>query len=294
MRGSPILSWRDRGRRWPPERPAPRRTHISFEASSGVAGPATVGGGMSKPLGASRRSRPVDRRDRATVGAPPRGVPNPSVNIRELPVVTPRFSNSFYQRYGKRALDLFASSLALLLVWPLVLAIAVAIKLEDGGPIIYCSDRVGIGARVFRFYKFRSMVKGADTRRDSLQHLNEVDGPVFKMADDPRITRVGRWLRRTSLDELPQVWNVLRGDMTLVGPRPPIPDEVFEYEAWQLQRLSVRPGLTCLWQISGRSRIGFDEWMRLDMEYIDRYGFLLDLWILLRTIPAVVSGEGAY
>lgn len=213
---------------------------------------------------------------------------------QEIPAVPLAPLVGFYQRVGKRWIDLLASGAALLLLSPLFLALALAIKLEDGGPVLYCSRRVGLGGRLFRFYKFRSMIVGADSSRDALRHLNEVDGPVFKIAADPRITRVGRFLRRTSLDELPQIWNVLIGDMTLVGPRPPIPDEVLQYEPWQRRRLSVRPGLTCLWQISGRSRIGFDEWMRLDMEYIDHYGLALDMKILLRTLPAVVSGEGAY
>jgi lipopolysaccharide/colanic/teichoic acid biosynthesis glycosyltransferase len=138
------------------------------------------------------------------------------------------------------------------------------------------------------------MVNGADRHRHGLAHLNETDGPVFKIARDPRVTRVGRFLRTTSIDELPQIINVLRGEMSLVGPRPPIPPEVEQYEPWQLHRLDVQPGLTCLWQISGRSRIGFQEWMRLDLEYIRHRSFGLDMKILLRTIPAVLSREGAY
>lgn len=212
----------------------------------------------------------------------------------ELPSVPLAPERGIYQRVGKRCFDAMMAAVALLLLSPVFLVIAAAIRLEGSGPIFYCSSRVGRGARKFRFYKFRSMVVGADTYRDHLLHQNEADGPVFKIADDPRITRVGRFLRRSSLDELPQFWNVLIGDMSLVGPRPPIPDEVLNYEAWQLRRLSVRPGITCLWQISGRSRIGFDEWMRLDMEYIDRQSFGLDLAILARTLPAVLSGEGAY
>ena len=138
------------------------------------------------------------------------------------------------------------------------------------------------------------MVDGADQHRHTLSHLNETDGPVFKMAADPRVTRVGRLLRVTSLDEIPQLWNVLRGEMSLVGPRPPIAEEVVQYEPWQLRRLDVLPGITCLWQISGRSRIGFQEWMRLDLEYIKHRSFWLDLKIMIRTIPAVLSREGAF
>lgn len=216
----------------------------------------------------------------------------PAWNGHESIPLTP--DRGLYQRFTKRTLDFTVASLALLALTPFVLAIAALIKLEDGGPVFYRSVRVGQGGRRFSFWKFRSMIRNADASRDRLQNLNEVDGPVFKIENDPRITRVGRWLRRSSLDELPQLWNIVRGDMSLVGPRPPIAEEVVKYEPWQLRRLSVRPGLTCLWQISGRCTIPFDEWMRLDMEYIDRRSLLLDVEILLRTIPAVMSGEGAY
>ena len=138
------------------------------------------------------------------------------------------------------------------------------------------------------------MHTGAEAERARLMHLNEVDGPVFKLRRDPRVTRVGQFMRSTSIDELPQIFNVLKGDMSLVGPRPPLPEEAEKYEAWQRRRLDVKPGITCLWQISGRSRLGFDEWMRLDLEYIRRQSLATDLHILLRTIPAVLSREGAY
>ena len=149
---------------------------------------------------------------------------------------------------------------------------------------MYPQDRVGLRGRIFTALKFRSMRPDAEA----------MTGPVQATENDPRVTRVGRFLRITSIDEIPQFWNVLRGDMSLVGPRPPIPEEVAQYEPWQLRRLDVRPGITCLWQISGRSRIGFDEWMRLDLEYIRNQSLMLDLKILLRTIPAVLSREGAY
>lgn len=201
---------------------------------------------------------------------------------------------TFYLKHGKRLGDQIVSLFALVFLSPLFLALAIAIKLDSPGPVLYRSIRVGKGGKTFTFYKLRSMIHGAEQHRHRIAHLNEVTGPVFKIARDPRITRVGRILRRTSLDELPQILNILKGDMTLVGPRPPLPQEVRQYQSWQLRRLSVRPGLTCLWQISGRSRLSFDEWMRLDMEYIARRGFALDLKILVRTIPAVLSGEGAY
>jgi lipopolysaccharide/colanic/teichoic acid biosynthesis glycosyltransferase len=211
-----------------------------------------------------------------------------------IPAVALAPTRSFYLRCGKRVLDLAGVALGTLLLAPVLLAIALAIKVNSTGPILYRSRRVGEGGRVFSFWKFRSMVRNAEMLRDELVHLNEVDGPVFKMARDPRITRVGAFLRRSSLDELPQLWNVWRGDMSLVGPRPPIPEEVIQYQAWQMRRLSVRPGLTCLWQVSGRSCVGFDEWMRMDLAYIDRRSLRLDLSILLRTVPAVLSGKGAY
>ena len=201
---------------------------------------------------------------------------------------------SFYVRRGKRLVDVIGAAIALVLASPVLLLIAIAIKLDSRGPILYRSTRIGRGGRPFTFLKLRSMVHDADRHRRHLKHLNEADGPVFKICNDPRVTRVGRFLRITSLDEIPQFVNVLRGEMSLVGPRPPIPEEVAQYEPWQMRRLDVRPGITCLWQISGRSRIGFQEWMRLDLEYIRNQSFGLDAKILLRTIPAVLSQEGAY
>ena len=154
--------------------------------------------------------------------------------------------------------------------------------------------RCGLGGRRFTVYKFRSMIEGADEMRSQIAHLNEVDGPVFKIAEDPRCTPVGRWLRRTSLDELPQLWNVLRGDMSFVGPRPPVPEEVEKYEPWQRRRLRMRPGLTCLWALEGRSRLNFERWMQLDLSYIDGWSLWLDAKIFVRTIPHVLFGRGAW
>jgi len=211
-----------------------------------------------------------------------------------LPLYEAPVDRGLYLRFGKRLLDVVGASIGLLLASPVLLAAAIAIRLESRGPVIYRSMRVGKGARPFPFFKLRSMVDGADRHRHALAHLNETDGPVFKIASDPRVTRVGRLLRVTSVDEIPQLWNVIRGEMSLVGPRPPIAEEVMQYEPWQLRRLDVLPGITCLWQISGRSRIGFQEWMRLDLEYIKHRSFWLDLKILIRTIPAVLSREGAY
>ena len=210
-----------------------------------------------------------------------------------IPFETP-VSHGAYLRVGKRALDMFGALLALVVSAPVVALLAAIIKLESRGPVFYRSTRVGRGGRPFTFYKLRSMVQDADRKRQHLSHLNEADGPIFKILRDPRVTGIGRFMRTTSLDELPQFWNVFVGDMSLVGPRPPIPEEVAQYEPWQLRRLDVKPGITCLWQISGRSRIGFQEWMRLDLEYIRHRSLALDIKILLRTLPAVLSREGAY
>lgn len=210
------------------------------------------------------------------------------------PRVEPADNRGIYLRGGKRLFDILVSATLLLLLSPVFLVTGLAIKLGSPGPVLFRCNRVKRGGELFEFWKFRSMRPGAECDKSSLLHMNEVDGPVFKVANDPRITPVGRWLRRTSLDELPQLVHVLRGDMTLVGPRPPEPQEILEYEPWQLRRLSVKPGLTCLWQISGRSLIGFEEWMRLDLEYIDNRSLSMDLRILLRTLPAVISGRGAF
>ena len=199
-----------------------------------------------------------------------------------------------YTQIGKRVLDIVGASFALVCFSPVIALAALAVKFDSRGAALYKSKRLGKDGREFTFYKLRSMHVGADAERARLMHLNEVDGPVFKLRRDPRVTRVGQWLRSTSIDELPQIFNVLKGDMSLVGPRPPLPEEAVKYEAWQRRRLDVKPGITCLWQISGRSRLGFEEWMRLDLEYIRRQSLATDLRILLRTIPAVLSREGAY
>jgi exopolysaccharide biosynthesis polyprenyl glycosylphosphotransferase len=200
---------------------------------------------------------------------------------------------SHIQLLAKRALDVAVASFLLLLGLPVVLMIATAIKLSSGGNVLFRQTRCGLNGRSFTLYKFRTMVEDAEERRRELLHLNEMNGPVFKLKADPRVTSLGRFLRRFSLDELPQLWNVLRGDMSLVGPRPPIPEEVAKYERWQRRRLAMKPGMTCLWQISGRNELDFHRWMELDLEYIDSWTPLLDLKILLKTIPAVLSGRGA-
>ena len=193
----------------------------------------------------------------------------------------------------KRLMDFSLSLLALIFLSPLFLLLAILIKWESKGPVFFIQQRCGLNGRVFSLIKFRSMVQKAETMQEQLRDLNEMSGPVFKITKDPRVTRVGSWLRKTSLDELPQLINVFKGDISLVGPRPPIPGEVALYERWQRRRLSVKPGMTCIWQISGRNNINFDEWMKLDLNYIDHWSLLLDLKILIRTIPAVLSGRGA-
>jgi lipopolysaccharide/colanic/teichoic acid biosynthesis glycosyltransferase len=195
---------------------------------------------------------------------------------------------------AKRLLDLGAT-VALLALFALpMLAIGLAVRLTSPGPILFRQLRVGRGGRFFTSYKFRSMYIDAEERMVEVAHLNEAEGPIFKIRQDPRTTPFGRFLRRSSLDELPQLFNVLRGDMSLVGPRPGLMSEVLNYEPWQLERLTVKPGLTGLWQVSGRSELSFDDMVRLDLEYIRRRSFPLDVWLLLRTIPAVLSARGAY
>ncbi|HKW13237.1 MAG TPA: sugar transferase [Candidatus Krumholzibacteria bacterium] len=195
---------------------------------------------------------------------------------------------------GKRLFDLTVGSLVFVFVIPIVPLIALMIKLDSPGPVFYRQDRVGRGGRPFRFYKFRSMYREADRRRAELEAKNEQQGPVFKIKADPRITPVGQFLRRSSMDEIPQILNVLRGEMSIVGPRPPLPVEVARYQPWHRKRLEVKPGITCLWQIAGRSQIGFDEWMRLDMEYLRTRSLRTDLAIFLKTLPAVMARRGAY
>lgn len=193
----------------------------------------------------------------------------------------------------KRVMDIALSVLVMLLALPVIASVALLIKLTEGGRVLYRQTRIGLNGRRFTMYKFRTMVEDAEERQNELLHLNEADGPAFKIGQDPRVTNLGRFLRRFSLDELPQLWNVLRGDMSLVGPRPPIPDEVARYQRWQRRRLSMKPGLTCLWQVSGRSQLDFQRWMELDLQYIDTWSPWLDVKILARTVPAVLSGRGA-
>jgi exopolysaccharide biosynthesis polyprenyl glycosylphosphotransferase len=194
---------------------------------------------------------------------------------------------------AKRMFDIAVSFTILFLLSPVFAALALAIKLDSRGPVFFRQRRVGLQGRTFDIFKLRSMHLDAEQRLESLRAHNEMSGPVFKMKNDPRITRVGRFIRRTSLDEFPQFWNVLRGEMSVVGPRPPLPSEVRQYKRWQRRRLSVKPGITCIWQISGRNNIDFDKWMELDLEYIDQWSLWNDIQICLKTIPAVLGTRGA-
>ncbi|MFQ5707564.1 MAG: sugar transferase [bacterium] len=203
------------------------------------------------------------------------------------------FSASQLQLFLKRILDILLSVLLLLLFSPIILLAAIAIKLTSKGSLLFTQTRSGLNGRKFKLYKFRTMIVGAEMKKRELEKKNEMEGPVFKMKRDPRITIVGRILRKFSIDEIPQLINVLKGDMSIVGPRPPLPVEVDLYKVWQRRRLSLKPGLTCIWQVSGRNRIQFEKWMEMDLEYIDQWSIWLDLKILFKTVFVVMFGYGA-
>ncbi len=232
---------------------------------------------------------------RVVINILPRSVSNISFDdFSGLPLVT--FSTAPRDEvllFVRRCLDLVLSASLLIALSPFLLALAALVKLTSPGPVLFRQIRCGLHGRPFVFLKFRSMHVDAETQKAGLAAFNEMDGPAFKMTNDPRVTPIGRWLRRTSLDELPQLWNILRGDMSFVGPRPAVVEEVRQYEPWQRRRLSMPPGLTCLWQVSGRNDLSFDEWMKLDLEYIDNWSLWLDLKIAVRTVPAVLMAKGA-
>ena len=227
-----------------------------------------------------------------------------TVRASDVVNVTDRFSRTYTHadivckpvQYSaiKRAFDIFLASTILVASSPIMLIAAIVIPLTSRGPAIFRQVRVGRGGRYFNCYKFRSMCADAEDQKRKLQHLNEMDGPVFKIKRDPRITRVGAFIRKFSIDELPQLVNVLKGDMSIVGPRPPVPAEVEKYGDRERRRLAVQPGLTCLWQISGRSNIPFERWVELDLEYIEQMSFLTDVRIVAKTVPAVLTGAGAH
>lgn len=215
---------------------------------------------------------------------------------KELEVVNMQLINIANQnRYEKikRFFDICLSAVALVVLSPLLLVIAILIYLEDKGPVIYSQTRIGKDGRAFKLYKFRSMCVDADERLRDLQKLNERDGPVFKIRDDPRVTKIGKFIRKTCIDELPQLVNIIKGDMSIVGPRPPLPNEVEQYNSYQKQRLLVVPGLTCYWQIQKGEETTFDEWVELDLKYIKERSILLDFRLILLTFKVILSGKGA-
>ncbi len=192
----------------------------------------------------------------------------------------------------KSTVDRIGAAVGILLTAPIMLVTAILIKLDSHGPILYSQTRCGLNGKPFKLYKFRTMHNGADDRKIDLLHKNEMSGPVFKIKEDPRVTGIGRTLRKFSIDELPQFFNVFKGEMSLVGPRPPLPHEASGFEPWQRRKLSVKPGVTCLWQVNGRNRIDFDDWMKLDLQYIDNWSLWLDARIIARTFPTVMKGTG--
>ena len=199
-----------------------------------------------------------------------------------------------YYLFIKRGVDILGSIIGLILAFPIMIIVMILIKLEDPkGPIFFKQIRSGMNGSTFEMYKFRSMYVDAEDRLEELMHLNEQSGPVFKITNDPRITRIGKFIRKTSLDELPQLLNVLKGEMSIVGPRPALPRETIQYTPYQMQRLLVKPGITCIWQVSGRNNIEFEEWVELDLEYIQKRSVLLDMKLILMTIPALLGDKNA-
>ena len=212
--------------------------------------------------------------------------------IREYEVIEPK--EGIIYMFCKRAMDIIGSLAGIILLSPLLLIIAIAIKIEDPkGSIIFAQQRCGKDNKLFPMYKFRSMVSNAEELLEELMEHNEMDGPVFKIKDDPRITKVGKFIRKTSVDELPQLFKILRGDMSIVGPSPAIPHEVAEYNDYQRQRLLVKPGLTCIWQVSGRNSIGFDEWVDMDLEYIEKRNLWMDIKLIFKTVGVLFGDENA-
>ena len=193
----------------------------------------------------------------------------------------------------KRLIDIFLSLLGLIIVSPIMLIVAILIKLESTGPVIFSQKRVGLNGKEFNMFKFRSMVQNAEELKEKLQKKNEMSGPMFKMREDPRVTKVGKFIRKTSIDELPQLINILKGEMSLVGPRPSLPKEVAKFEPWMLERLNVKPGLTCYWQVSGRNNIDFENWMKLDIKYVKDRNLGLDIKLIFKTFFVLFGDKNA-
>lgn len=250
-----------------------------------------------------RRSGSVSSADRHTAVVVDIRSGDPAIELRPVPAAdgprsiqpgTGLLGASSVSLAAKRALDIVGAITLLTVLSPLLLTLALLIKTTSRGPVLYVSDRTGKDGKVFKFLKFRSMEDGSEARKSELTGLNEATGPVFKIRNDPRVTPIGRWIRKYSLDELPQLVNVLKGEMSLVGPRPPTCDEVRSYSSLEYQRLLVKPGLTCIWQVRGRSDLDFEQWVNLDLDYIESWSLTLDARLLLLTVPAVLSGRGAY
>jgi exopolysaccharide biosynthesis polyprenyl glycosylphosphotransferase len=215
------------------------------------------------------------------------------LQINEQEIIEIERKESAIYNIAKRALDIIASTLGLIILSPILLVVAILIKLESKGPAIFSQKRIGLNKKEFKMYKFRSMVQNAEELKEKLAKENEMSGPMFKMKNDPRVTKVGRFIRKTSIDELPQLINVLKGEMSLVGPRPSLPKEVSKFEPWMLRRLSVKPGLTCYWQVSGRNNIDFEDWMKLDLQYVNDRSFWLDLKLILKTATVLFGDKNA-
>lgn len=195
-----------------------------------------------------------------------------------------KYKKSLAYEFTKRTIDILVSLIGLIVLFPLLVVIMILIKIDSRGPILFYQNRVGKNGKIFKMYKFRSMVTNAEDLLKELKNKNEMSGPMFKIKQDPRVTRIGKFIRKTSLDELPQLINILKGDMSLVGPRPNLPNEVREFDKWMLDKLVVRPGLTCFWQVMGRNSIGFLEWMKLDVKYVEKRSLKLDIILILKTI----------
>ena len=202
--------------------------------------------------------------------------------------------SNYYYEFFKRSIDVICSIIGLISLSPIFLIVSILIRLESKGEIIFKQKRVGLNGEEFEIYKFRSMVANAEELKEKLAEENEMSGPMFKMKDDPRITKVGKFIRKTSIDELPQLINVVKGEMSLVGPRPSLPKEVAEFEEWMNERLLVKPGLTCYWQVSGRNNIDFEDWMKLDIKYVRERNFWLDIKLILKTILVLFGDENAH
>lgn len=194
----------------------------------------------------------------------------------------------------KRTIDIIGAGLGLILLSPIIAVVACAVKFTSKGPVFFSQKRVGKNGELFEMYKFRSMVVNAEELKENLEEQNEMSGPMFKIKDDPRITKVGKFIRKTSIDELPQLWNILKGDMSLVGPRPSLPKEVEQFDNWMFKRLSVRPGLTCYWQVSGRNNIDFEDWMKLDVKYVEERNFWIDIKLIFKTVFVLFGDKNAH